>query len=60
MQFKTVFYELCRKYLDAKEQKLLIEFLCLLEFSSDKFLFLKKYPAIDSIILSLFDKLQAE
>lgn len=48
---------MCRKYLNFQQQKLLVQFLCLLEFSNDKYLFLKKYPIIQYIVFKVFNSI---
>lgn len=40
------------------EQKLLIEFLCLLEYSHEKHLFFRKYATIERIFVRLFSELE--
>jgi hypothetical protein len=58
VELKTVLYALAEKYLAVFEQKLLIEFLCLLEYSHEKHLFFRKYATIERIFVRLFSELE--
>lgn len=46
LEFKHSIYRLGKKCLQLAEQKLLVEFLCLIEYSRDRYSFLNKYPQI--------------
>jgi hypothetical protein len=57
MEFKEMIYKLSRKYLSMAEQKLLVEFLCLMEYSQDKHSFLGKYPQIEGVLIKILQEL---
>jgi hypothetical protein len=60
IEFKYTIYKLGRKCLDLPEQKLLVEFLCLIEYSRDRYSFLSKYPQIESIFVKILQYLEGE
>lgn len=60
MEFKQTVYRMGRKCLPLAEQKLLVEFLCLIEYSRDKYSFLNKYPQIEAIFVRILHYLEEE
>jgi hypothetical protein len=60
MEFKQTVYRMGRKCLPLAEQKLLVEFLCLIEYSRDKYSFLNKYPQIEAIFVRILRYLEEE
>lgn len=54
MKLKIVLYELGQKYLAQYEQKLIIEFLCLIQYSQDRYTFFRKYSKIEGILYKIF------
>lgn len=53
-------YKLGRKCLLLAEQKLLVEFLCLIEYSRDRYSFLNKYPQIEAVFIKILQYLEEE
>lgn len=59
IELKIILYDLGQKYLPKYEQKFLIEFLCLIEYSQDRYLFFRKYSRIEGILLKIFKEIEA-
>jgi hypothetical protein len=53
LEFKHSIYKLGRECLELREQKLLVEFLCLIEYCRDRYSFLNKYPEIEAIFIKI-------
>ena len=60
MQFKHAVYRLGRQCLDTCQQKVLVEFFYMIEYSRDRHSFLNKYPQIETIMVRLLEYIEEE
>jgi hypothetical protein len=57
LELKTVLYDLAEKYLALFEQKLLVQFLCLIGYCQERYVFFRKYSKIEEILLKIFKQI---